>query len=224
MFWLKKQSDTERKISQMHSLIARSFSNVKRDTQNIFQWLNFLHQKNMQQEGKIKQLELELSYLPKRPEDIKRIIDSYYSFENITERIKALNDKVEWLKARKESEAIVIRPQQPAQATPESPQLEHIEQRLKQLEEQRKATIREKVVQRVTRNSKDYVKSLLLSYIRKYSQIGALQLKDMVVHDQGLCSKSSFYRMLDEIEASGEASVVRQGKQKYYLYKQIREH
>src|SRR3989338_4193439 len=224
MFWLKKQSDTERKISQMHSLIARSFSNVKRDTQNIFQWLNFLHQKNMQQEGKIKQLELELSYLPNRPEDIKRIIDSYYSFENITERIKALNDKVEWLKARKESEAIVIRPQQPAQATPESPQLEHIEQRLKQLEEQRKATIREKVVQRVTRNSKDYVKSLLLSYIRKYSQIGALQLKDMVVHDQGLCSKSSFYRMLDEIEASGEASVVRQGKQKYYLYKQIREH
>src|SRR3989338_5064614 len=126
MFWLKKQSDTERKISQMHSLIARSFSNVKRDTQNIFQWLNFLHQKNMQQEGKIKQLELELSYLPKRPEDIKRIIDSYYSFENITERIKALNDKVEWLKARKESEAIVIH-QQPARATPESPQLEHIE-------------------------------------------------------------------------------------------------
>ena len=223
MFWLKKQSDTERKISQMHSLIARSFSNVKRDTQNIFQWLNFLHQKNMQQEGKIKQLELELSYLPKGPEDIKRIIDSYYSFENITERIKALNHKVEWLKARKESEAIVIH-QQPARATPESPQLEHIEQRLKQLEEQRKATIREKVVQRVTRNSKDYVKSLLLSYIRKYSQIGALQLKDMVVHDQGLCSKSSFYRMLDEIEASGEASVVRQGKQKYYLYKQIRVH
>ncbi|MEK6949960.1 MAG: hypothetical protein AABX34_07080 [Nanoarchaeota archaeon] len=222
MFWLKKQSDTERKISQMHSLLARSFSNVKRDTQNIFQWLNFLHQKNMQQENKIEQLELELSYIPKKPEDIRRIIDGYYSFESITEKIKALNEKIEGLKARRQSEPVYL--QQPSQIIRESPQLEHIEQRLKQLEEQRKATIREKVVQRVTRNSKDYVTSLILSYIRKYSQIGALQLKDMVVHDQGLCSKSSFYRMLDEIEASGEASVVRQGKQKYYLYKQVREH
>ncbi|MEK6869122.1 MAG: hypothetical protein AABX74_02750 [Nanoarchaeota archaeon] len=222
MFWLKKQSDTERKISQMHSLLARSFSNVKRDTQNIFQWLNFLHQKNMQQENKIEQLELELSYIPKKPEDIRRIIDGYYSFESITEKIKALNEKIEGLKARRQSEPVYL--QQPSQIIRESPQLEHIEQRLKQLEEQRKATIREKVVQRVTRNSKDYVTSLILSYIRKYSQIGALQLKDMVVHDQGLCSKSSFYRMLDEIEAAGDVTVIRKGKQKYYLYKQVREH
>lgn len=218
MFWLKKQSSTERKIVEMNNLIARSFSNVKKDTQNIFQWLNFLYQKGLQQENTIKRLQLELSYIPKRPEDIRKIIDSYYSFENILERVKMLNEKIDDLKARKESEHVYMQPK-----APKSLELEQIEQRLAHLEEQKKATIREKVVQRVTRNSKEYVKSLILSYIRKYNQIGALQLKDMVVNDQGLCSKSSFYRMLDEIESSDEVTVVKKGKQKYYLYKQLRE-
>lgn len=218
MFWIN--GSAERKIVQINHLVARSFSNVKRDTQNIFQWLNFLYQKNMQQENKIKQLELELSYIPRRPEDIRKIIDAYYSFENINEKIKVLGEKVDDLNAKKKSESYA---QQPARVIRESPQLGQIELRLKHLEEQRKATIREKVVQRVTRNSKDYVKSLMLSYMRKYGQIGALQLKDMVVHDQGLCSKSSFYRMLDEIESGEDVTVIRKGKQNYYLFKQSRE-
>ena len=107
--------------------------------------------------------------------------------------------------------------------TPAHPEIHEITQRLTQLEEQRKATIREKVVKRVTRNSKEYVKQLILSYIRKYTQISSLQLKDMIVYDQGLCSKSSFYRLLDEIEALEEIGTVKKVRQKYYLYKQIKE-
>jgi len=214
MFWLNTQSRTERKLSQMHSLLARSFSNVKNDTQKLFQWINYLYQKNMEQQNQIKQLQLELSYIPKRPEDIRRIVDSYYSFDSITERIKVLSEKVDSIAAKKQSEPY---------AHPQSQGIYEIEQRLSQLEEQKKATIREKVVKRVTRNSKEYVKQLMLSYIRKYAQIGALQLKDMIVYDQGLCSKSSFYRLLDEIEALEEIGTVKKGKQKYYLYKQVKE-
>ena len=94
MFWLKRQSDIENKFSQLHRLLASSFSNVKNDTQKIFQWLNFLHQKNMEQAHQIKQLQLELSYIPKKHEDIKRIIDNYYSFDNITERVEQAFNKV----------------------------------------------------------------------------------------------------------------------------------
>ena len=217
MFWIKKQSGTERKLSQMHSLLARSFSNVKNDTQKIFQWLNFLYQKNQEQESKIRQLQLELSYIPKRPEDIRKIIDSYYSFDNITERINMINEKVDRLAAKRESEPYI------QQVQPQHQEIHEIEARLKQLEEQKKATIREKVIKRVTRNSKEYVKNLILSYIRKYTQIGALQLKDMIVYDQGLCSKSSFYRLLEEIGAMEGIGTVMKGKQKYYLFKQIKE-
>jgi len=210
MFGIKIQSNVERKLSQMQNLLIRSFSNVKNDTQKLSQWMNYLHQKDLEQGNQIKQLQLELSYIPKKPEDIRKIIDSYYSFDNLTERIKMLSEKIDSIARGSE-------PQAPR------PEVHEIEQRLTDLEEQKKATIREKVVKRVTRNSKEYVKQLMLSYIRKYTQIGALQLKDMVVYDQGLCSKSSFYRLLDEIEALEDIGTVKKGKQKYYLYKQIKE-
>jgi hypothetical protein len=122
-----------------------------------------------------------------------------------------LNEKIDNLAVKKTSPEAIM------------PEMQAIEQRLNSLEEQRKATIREKVVKRVTRNSKEYVKSLILSYIRKYTQISGLQLKDMIVYDQGLCSKSSFYRILDEIEAMEDISIVKKGREKYYLYKQINE-
>lgn len=211
MFGIKIQSGTEKKFSQMHSLLMRSFANVKNDTQKLFQWANYLHQKNLEQGHEIKQLKLELSYIPRRPEDIRKIIDTYYSFDNIMEKIKMLNEKIDSIPRRSEPYA------------PKMHGMGEIEQRLSDLEEQRKATIREKVVKRVTRNSKEYVKQLIISYIRKYTQIGALQLKDMVVYDQGLCSKSSFYRLLDEIEAMEGIGTVKKGKQKYYLYKQLKE-
>jgi hypothetical protein len=218
MFWITKQQSVEKKLSQMNHLLAKSFSNVRNDTQRIFQWLNFLYQKNMDQANQIKQLQVELSYMPKSPDDIRRIVDSYYSFETISERIKLLNEKIDALSVKKESEAYE-RPK----VHHTNPEMQEIEQRLKHLEEQKQATIREKVVSRITRNSKEYVKNLVLSYIRKYNQIGALQLKDMIVHDQGLCSKSSFYRLLDEIEKLDEVGTAKKGKQKYYLYKQVRE-
>ena len=211
MFWIKTQSNVERKLSQMHHLLARSFSNVKRDTQSLFQWFNYLYKQDLEQQNQIKQLQLELSYIPKKPEDIRKIVDSYYSFDNVMERIKIINEKVDNLSTKKGLE-----PQT-------HPEIHEITQRLTQLEDQKKATIREKVVKRVTRNSKEYVKNLMLSYIRKYTQIGALQLKDMVVYDQGLCSKSSFYRLLDEIEALEDIGTVKKGRQKYYLYKQLKE-
>jgi|TARA_B100001971_G_scaffold187974_1_gene189027 hypothetical protein len=165
----------------------------------------------MDQESMIKQLQLELSYMPKKPEDIRKIVDTYYSFDNMMERIKMINEKVDNLSVQGTAPQV-------------QPVMHEIEHRLADLEEQKKATIRDKVVKRVTRNSKEYVKNLMLSYIRKYTQIGALQLKDMVVYDQGLCSKSSFYRLLDEIEALEDIGTVKRGKQKYYLYKQIKEH
>jgi len=213
MLWIKKQSEAEKKLSHMNSLLVRSFANVKRDTQNIFSWLNYLNQQNQEQQQKIKQLQLELSYIPKRPEDIRKIIDNYYSFDNILERIKLLNEKID---------NIEVKPQIIAQT--QSSDLYKIEKRLENLEEQRKVTIREKIVQRVSKNSKEYVKSLILSYIKKYSQISSLQLKEMIVQDQGLCSKSSFYRLMEEIETLEEIGTAQQGKQKYYLYKQVKQY
>ena len=80
-------------------------------------------------------------------------------------------------------------------------------------------TISKKIIKTIKRQSKDYVKHSILSLIQKYGKISALQLRDMVVDEQGLCSKSTFYRILEEIENSDEISVIKNRKEKKYLAK-----
>ena len=107
MFWRRGVED---RLERMSQLLQRSFSNVKNDTQNIFQWLNYLYKQNQQQLLKIRQLELELSYIPKSPEDVKRIIDNYYSFDSILERIKLLNEKIDTLNIKPQAQQHPSRP------------------------------------------------------------------------------------------------------------------
>ena len=224
MFW--KKDDTNKRLEQMNELLKKSFANVKRDTANIFQWLNYFHKKNLEQEQTINGLQLELSYMPKTREDIRRIIDDYYSFEGIMAKIRELNEKTDEL-ARKQAahaEKHVPQPQlqQPVQATAEmNAGLLNIEKRLEKLE-QKKLSIKEKIMKKLTKNSKEYVKSVIISYIRKYERISALQLKEIVVDEQHFCSKSSFYRLLEEIEESDEIGVIRHGKEKHYVLKALK--
>src|SRR3989338_4894136 len=98
MFWKKdKNIEIEKKLSMMNEVLKKSFANVKRDTANIFQWLNYLYRKNLEQEHLVRQLQMELAYMPKTREDVRKIIDDYYSFESLMGRIKELSSKVEEL-------------------------------------------------------------------------------------------------------------------------------
>jgi hypothetical protein len=198
---------------------------VKGDTSNLRQWVDYLHQKTQQQEAKIKALSdeiatqnEELSMMPKTPEDIKRVIDAYYSYESMLNRIRAMEVKVEEVSQRE-------MPWQPAKphVPPGHAEIDTLRRKIEALE-QKKLSLKEKIVKRVTRNSKDYLKGIILSYIRKYEHVSTLQLKEMVVDDQQLCSKSSFYRLMEEIEDEHEIGVVRQGKEKHYFLKALKKH
>lgn len=224
MFWRKEKKDEgEKKLMQINEILKISFGNVKRDTTNIFKWLNYLYRRNIEQEQFIKQLQLELSYMPKTREDIRRIIDEYYSFEGMMAKIRDLSakmDEITRIQAQKEETHI---PQKIVTVQQEAPKEMHNElnllhQRLERLE-QKKLSMKEKIIKKITRNSKEYVKSIIISYIRKYERISALQLKEIIVDEQDLCSKSSFYRLLEEIEQSDEIAVIRHGKEKHYLLK-----
>src|SRR3989338_4460543 len=99
MFWKKKSKNeiAEQKLDQMNDLLKKSFSNVKKDTGQIFQWLNHFYRKSMEQEQLIKELKMQMQYVPKTREEIRKIVDDYYSFDSITMRIKDLNEKVDHL-------------------------------------------------------------------------------------------------------------------------------
>jgi len=216
MFW--KNDANGKKLEQISSLLKKSFSNVKKDTSSIFQWLNYFYKRSQEQERMLRQLQVELSYVPKTREEIRKIIDDYYSFEGIMAKIRDLNGKVDELSKKTAFKEYIASPLHKEF----QPDMSYIEKRLEKLE-QKKISIKEKIMKRLTRNSKEYVKGIIISYIKKYEKISALQLKEIMVDEQNFCSKSSFYRLLEEIEQLEEIGVVKHGKEKHYLSKAIKQ-
>ena len=226
----RKKKNVETGLVQLNNLLTSSFQNVQKDTAYIMQWLGHFYNKNLQQEQQIKQLQEQLNYVPKSKQEIRNIVDEFYSYEPLLNRIKELNQRVESLreshnelhqkhhelspKFEEKLQGLKTQIETKTIAIPEklsTTEVDHLSQRLEKLEA-KKATIKEKIIKRITKNSKDYIKSIILSYIRKYGKITALQLKEMVVEEQGLCSKSSFYRLLDEIEEEPEIGVIKKEK------------
>lgn len=223
MFW---RSRVEAKMERMASAIQRSFANVKTDTGNIQQWIQYLYKKNQEQEAMIRKLNEELSRAPKTPQEIKRIIDSFYSYEGLLSNIQRLNSRVDELLQKQQafqhsplSHQQEVRTQKEEKA--DTSLIGAIDERLKRLEV-KKLSLKERLIKRLTKNSKDYVKSVILTYIKKYESIPALQLKEMVVDDQALCSKSSFYRILEEVEGIDEVGIIRKGKENHYFIKAVK--
>ncbi len=225
MLWFKRRTQEIERIDQLSIAIRNSFMNVKRDTQNIFAWLNYLYQKNQQQEQLIKDLQLQLKYMPKTPEEIKYIIDRYYNYNDLLTRLNELKTRIEEFKTTQ------IQPLQPSQQPFQSPPSHHVltkmdnmALRLEKLESKQdtRSYIREKIIRKLTKNSKDFIKNSIYTLIRKYEKISALQLREMIVEEQGLCSKSSFYRILEELESQEDIETVHDKKKKYYFFKALK--
>ena len=145
MLW--KKDNTEKKLNQINEALKKSFSNVKKDTSNIFQWLNHFYRKSLEQEQMLKRLQMEISYMPRTREDIRKIIDDYYSFETIMARMRDLNEKVDELSRRQ------VRPESHAPIQKEiHPDISYIEKRLEKLE-QKKHSMKEKLIKRLARKS-----------------------------------------------------------------------
>jgi len=233
---LFKRRKTVENTMQLSNMLELSFKNVSKDIYNIFSWLNYLN-------DRLVSVQKQLDYMPKSKEEVKNIVDQYYSYENISKKIQELNERVDLLISRQKSvpdeiddirtrirnmatlddvQSLKAKLASPTETPAQTSKLDEINQRLKHIEERRQATVREKFVQRITRNSKEYIKNVIISLIRKYEKIPALKLKEMIVDEQGLCSKSSFYRILTEVEDGDEITIARNGKEKQYILKMIK--
>ncbi len=225
MGWLFGK-EVEDKVDRLDKALKESFANVKHDTNALYQWVQFFQQQAARQQQVIEaqqhdlddyeqeilshrqhisRLQAELKSVPKDPGTIKRIIDSYYDFDSILERVRQIEDKLTRLEHLKAAPAV-------QQIRHEVAALPHITPPAS-----RTQALRDKIVQRITRNSKEYLKGLIMSMITKYGKISALQLREMLVEEQGLASKSSFYRLLEELEAENAIGVIHDGKEKLLM-------
>lgn len=226
MLFRRKKQPSE--IQELNNALDNSFRNVRQDIYNIFSWLNYLNDRILTIQKQVDQ----------KPSDqqIKNIIDQNYNIENISRKMSDMHEQIDHI-ARKQAqfpdELDEIRTKLRKIAVPdeipvyspkvetriETEKLDEINERLKQIEENRKRNIRETMVKRITKNSKEYVKNVIVNMIRKYGKIPALKLKEMVVDEQGLCSKSSFYRLLNEVQAEADVTMNHKGKEKQMVFK-----
>jgi DNA repair exonuclease SbcCD ATPase subunit len=206
-----------KRLAEMDKSVSESFTKVKQDTDALYQWVSYLHQQNQQlidqnqalkrlaeeQKFALNELKVTVQHLPKTPYEIKSLVDQFYNFEPIMQRIKHIEQKVDLLELKRERAPLAVRPleyQSPSVSPPQS-----------------STALKEKLMRKLARNSKDYIKNLVLGLMHKYGKMGALQLREIVVEEQGLCSKSSFYRILEEMEKEQSLHIISDGKHTVYV-------
>lgn len=211
---------TTKKLAEMDKTVSQSFAKVKQDTDVLNQWVTYLHSQNQQlveqnsalkrlteeQKLALNELKVTVQHLPKTPHEIKQIVEQYYSFDPILQRIKHIEQKIELLEMRRERSS--FRPLDHSTPSVSTPQ---------PAREIASTNLKDKLMRKLARNSKDYIKNLVLGLVHKYGKMGALHLREMVVDEQGLCSKSSFYRILEEMEKEHSLQVVSDGKHTVYI-------
>lgn len=208
--WPFKKRDYE----ELHTYLKNSFSKVKEDNQNISQWIQHLHQKNLEQEQHINSLHQKNQQQEWLLYQIKNQPQNHQHYQYLHQRIEKLSQKVDHILERHDHHSQKLEHH--------SQKMDHFHQKLQDLETQKakpKASFKEKVVKTLSRHSKNYLKNLIFQYLEQHQNISALQLKDIIVDQQGLASKSTFYRLLSEIEKSPQVTVVKDGKQKFFLLK-----
>ena len=72
-------------------------------------------------------------------------------------------------------------------------------------------------MRKLARNSKEYIKNMIVGLVHKYGKMAALQIREIVVEEQGLCSKSSFYRIMSEMEKEESLQLVNDGRRQVYM-------
>lgn len=218
--WVSKKKFNEMK-AQLNQALSYSFHNVRNDTSNIFQWLSYFQNHLTSQQKMIEQMSHELRKMPMSRLEVRKAIDEYYAHENLINRIKEIEQKLDQTERMKKQ--IPHMPQREPHSHKVGDSHGAVMAKLEEihsgLARPKTSQLKEKIIQRITKNSKDYIKNFILSLVTKYEKISALQLREIVVNEQGLCSKSSFYRLLAELENDAQTHVMSDGKEKVYVSK-----
>jgi hypothetical protein len=217
MGWLFRKREDEETLVRINSLdtsLTRSFLNVKDDIARLQQWIAYLYQRDVEHHSRMEQMQQAHRVISQQkngvPADRIAALEeqNQKGKEEILTLITELDRQIQVLANAQQVILAEMEKRQHEQAIAQTP----VEEIVK-----KKESFRDRLAARIAKNSKEYIKSLITSFIKKYEKISALQLREMIVEEQHLCSKSSFYRMLEEIEKEAEVTVVNQGKEKYYI-------
>jgi len=208
---------TAEKLKKIDQATANSFSKVKADINALSAWVSYLFQENHKLQEKVNNLQtlvgsqvleindlkVNLKTVPGTPAEIKLAVEKYCDFDHLFKRLRNIEEKIDLLETKHRVPKPIVREVHHIPAASVKPVVS--------------SALKDKLMRRLARSSKDYIKNVIKDLVSKYGRMTALQLRDIVVDEQGLCSKSSFYRVLEEMENERSVAPVHEGKNKIFV-------
>jgi hypothetical protein len=207
------------------SMLKNSFEKVKRDTQSIIEWLHLFHRRSEEHTIRLELVERQLNKLSinsHHPQDLSLLQSKLHSIVQIQSDLLARMRDIENTSRTHHQ--------------PLRKDLTNLQEKISNLEIQYQKAISSKPLERIVvprepesktniiakkiaKNSKNYIKNSIFSLINRHGKIRALDLRESIVDDKKLCSKSTFYRILEELEEHDEIGLLKQAKEKIYFSK-----
>ena len=222
MVWPFTKNHTERKLRNLHVQLISSFSKIKQDMAHTNQWIHFLYKQNLNMEDSLNNLSQKFDDAAQNS-DTGKIMQLYSSFNEIQSKVSSLKSQVDNIPHSNNSiiskiDALMAR-------------MDSISSRVDDIETKKpvsqkstsKNNLQKVILKDLDKKSKDYISNFIFSLIKKYEKISASQLKRIVVDEQALCSRSTFYRILLELEDSDSLDLINTKKEKQYVFKLSKE-
>jgi len=211
--------------------IKTSFAGVRSDTDTLWQWVQYLQSQNDEMRRSLDDNTAAVKQLPTAEivrQEVQEAIDKSDVFSQLMDRIRHVEHRVDRL-AHVEQRISVIEGSQKDVFS----RLKELHSHVSEVGNLRRQNViprtvsgpsqtitplQEKAVKLAARNSKELIKQSIRKLIRLHGKISGVALRESIVSEQGLCSKSSFYRILEEMEDTDDITVSQDGKEKTYFW------
>lgn len=226
----KKEEFSGEQLSQQVSNISSQF---QQQLDLSWQWISFLHAELQRAHSNVHAVHTNTSKvqrdIPQIRQEIERAVgESVHSVivsheQNVSRRIDSFERSVHASLSNLSEQyshlsPVLARVERLESDIPRiSSALESLRSRLEQKQEsvKQKSSLQERIEKRLHHRSKDFLKQSVRSLIQKYGRLSALQIREMLVDEQGLCSKSTLYRILDELESEFQTHI--DGREKVFV-------
>lgn len=177
--------EEEEKWNHLDNALTGAFGKVRQDTQNLFAWISYFHQHLMEHKRETHHLRLKF-------EEQNRHI------QYLQESIKHLEKKIELLDAKPLPQPQIIRfsEQNPNLVRTESEPSPNL----------KRPNFERKMLSHIMSKKKPYIIRKMLDIIGE-SPIATKELERIIVEEQQLCGRTSFYAYLKELRLKKQISL-----------------
>jgi hypothetical protein len=204
--WLFGKGGDDAGTERLRREFDEKLRGLAKERDALVEWIHYLHGQQQHHARKLDEQDAKLARCPNRAE-VTSLIAQSGTVAELAARLRRVEERPRESQPSLRIETKQSETRAPRYPIPAAPAPRAI------------SMLQEKMLRSAARYSKEFIRSKILELVRKHGQISALQLREMVVDEMGLCSRSTFYRILEELgrEEDSELSAVLRKRMKVFL-------